>query len=174
VDHPSTQADKRARLEASGVATGHITFVPVDLTADDLEAALGGAGHDRAERSVFLVEGLLGYLTREDSSKLLSTLGALCVPGSRLAVAFPIVPRASTVSEKVHLKVRSMVVSAIGEPWLVRFEADEPDAVLEASGWEVAPSDRSPTGRARFEGRQGVLIGARRPGSGPVPTLDAR
>jgi len=174
VDHPSTQADKRARLDAAGVAAEHISFVALDLTADDLEAALQLAGHRRAEPSIFIVEGLLGYLPRPVTSKLLSTLGVLAAPGSRLAVAFPIVPRHPKISEKIHLKLRSMVVSAIGEPWLVRFEADEPDAILEAAGWEPATSDRSPNGRARFEGRQGVLICARPLGSGPVPTLGAR
>jgi methyltransferase (TIGR00027 family) len=160
VDHPSTQADKRARLAADGIPTSAITFVAADLTRDDFVSEMRRAGHDPGRPSLFIVEGLLGYLSREHTSVLLAELRRLAAPGSRLAVAFPILARNQTLSEKISLRLRGLIVSLVGEPWLVRFGADEPDTILSDCGWEIGPSERGPGGRARFEGRQGVLAGA--------------
>jgi len=160
VDHPATQNDKRSRLSDLGIDPRGITFVPVDLTKDDLEDALGRAGHDRSRPSLFLVEGLLGYLSREVSTGLLATTRKLACEGSRMAVAFPTRPRDASTKERVALRIRATAVSMVGEPWLVRFGPDEPDRMLETAGWRVAASDNVGGGLVRFEGRQGVLLAA--------------
>jgi methyltransferase (TIGR00027 family) len=74
VDHPATQNDKRARLTALEATLGDTVFVPVDLTVDDVASALHAVGHDAARPSLFLVEGLLGYLPRAATSLLLTRL----------------------------------------------------------------------------------------------------
>ena len=89
VDHPATQADKRARIERLGLATDGITFVPVDLTEPGLADALDRAGHARAERSVFVVEGLVRYLPEPWYRMLLDVLVAQAAPGSDIAASFP-------------------------------------------------------------------------------------
>jgi len=166
VDHPATQSDKRRRLETVGIDSSAITFVPVDLVSDDLVGALGSLGHDPSRPTLFVVEGLLGYLSRSVSRELLSKTRSLSCAGSRLAVAFPISPRDAKMSEKVSLWIRGRVVSWVGEPWLVRFGADEPDKVLADCGWRIAAAestdrrDGQRAGLVRYEGRQGVLIGS--------------
>lgn len=160
VDHPATQSDKRRRLCDAGIDPGDTTFVAVDLTREDLRSALGAAGHHSDVPSLFIVEGLLGYLTREVSAGLLATMRALACEGSRMAVAFPIRPRDASARERLALRIRATVVSLAGEPWLVRFDPDEPDRILESAGWQVARSDRVAGGFVRFEGRQGILAAA--------------
>ena len=93
VDHPSTQSDKRARLLDAGADVGAIRFVPVDLTDGDLGAALDAVGHDRARPSLFLVEGLLAYLSRPVADRVLRALRHRASPGSRMAAAFPVAPK---------------------------------------------------------------------------------
>lgn len=160
VDHPATQSDKRRRLSDVGVDPKDITFVAVDLTRDDLQSALSSAGHDHDVPSLFIVEGLLGYLTREASARLLTTTRALACEGSRMAVGFPTRPREAGARERVVLRIRATAVSLAGEPWLVRFDPDEPDRMLDTAGWRIAVSDRGDGGLVRFEGRQGVLVAA--------------
>src|SRR5262249_48573422 len=77
VDHPATQSDKRARLAAVGASTDDIVFVPIDLTTGNVVESLETAGFDRGGVSLFLVEGLLGYLTRDTTERLLSGLREL-------------------------------------------------------------------------------------------------
>lgn len=160
VDHPATQADKRARLASARVDATGVTFVPVDLTKDDLVAALGGARHDPQRPSLFVIEGLFGYLSRSDGARLLSSARELAAGGSRLSAAFPTLPADASLAEKLRLRLRATLVSAIGEPWLVRYDPDELDGLLEKTGWRVAASQRPDGGLVRYEGRQGVLLSA--------------
>lgn len=158
VDHPSTQADKRARLADIGVSPAAATFVPVDLTVDDVVARLADAGHDRHRPSLFIVEGLLGYLPRTVTTGLLEKLRAIAADGSRLAVAFPILPEDLSAAEVLRRRLRGLVVSFVGEPWMTRFGPDEPDRLLMQTGWQVATEE---DGRpARYAGRVGVLVAA--------------
>ncbi|MEV5511113.1 SAM-dependent methyltransferase [Streptomyces orinoci] len=62
------------------------TPLPVDLLDPGWPDRLTGAGFDPAERTAWLVEGLLMYLTAEQAATLLETVGRLSAPGSRLMV----------------------------------------------------------------------------------------
>jgi methyltransferase (TIGR00027 family) len=157
VDHPATQADKRARLSAIGAPSAQTAFVAVDLVHDDLVGALRAAGHDSTTPSLFVVEGLLGYLPRTVTNALLESLQELAGPGSRLAVAFPTTRPDAAGPERLRRRVRGLIVAALGEPWLTRFTPDEPEQLLARSGWTVAVDGDKPV---RYKGRNGVLLGA--------------
>jgi methyltransferase (TIGR00027 family) len=157
VDHPATQADKRARLAAVDAPSEQTTFVAVDLVHDELAAALCAAGLDAARPSLFVVEGLLGYLPRPVTGRLLSHLRQLAGPGSRLAVAFPTRRPDAPRSERLRRRVRGLVVAALGEPWLTRFDTDEPERLLTGAGWATAVDGSKPV---RYQGRNGVLVAA--------------
>lgn len=60
------------------------TALPVDLR-EDWPAALTDAGFDPAEPTAWLVEGLLVYLSDEEAARLLTRVGELSAPGSRLS-----------------------------------------------------------------------------------------
>jgi methyltransferase (TIGR00027 family) len=158
VDHPATQADKRARLGAlGGNAAACATFVPVDLVADNLAGALADAGHDADRASLFVVEGLLGYLPRETVDALLSTLRRRATAESRLAAAFPTEPVTTSRRDGLRHRTRGLVVSAVGEPRLTRFARDEVEAVFGAAGWRVAVDGEA---RQYHQGRSGALVAA--------------
>ena len=87
VDHPATQADKRARLEQVGASLDGITFVTADFTEAELAAALAAAGHDPAQPTQFLCEGVLRYLPEQWFHELLRVPAQLATQGSELAVS---------------------------------------------------------------------------------------
>jgi hypothetical protein len=165
VDHPATQADKRARLSAVGAPAGQTAFVAVDLVHDDVVPALRAAGHDPTRPSLFVVEGLLGYLPRTVTSDLLGSLRELAGRGSRMAVAFPTVSHDAPAQERLRRRFRGLLVAALGEPWLTRFGPHEPEQLLAQAGWAVAVNGEQPV---RYQGRNGVLVGARLGGTGPL------
>jgi methyltransferase (TIGR00027 family) len=144
-------------LDAIGAPSVQTAFVAVDLVHDDLVAALGNAGFDAARSSLFVVEGLLGYLPRPVTSDLLGHLHDLSRSGSRLAVAFPTKRPDAPAPERLRRRVRGMVVAALGEPWLTRFDPDEPEQLLTRAQWTVAVNDEQP---GRYQSRNGVLIAA--------------
>ncbi len=62
------------------------TAVPADLLSPGWADRLVDAGFDVTRPTAWLVEGLLVYLTAEEAAALLSTVGELSAPGSRLAL----------------------------------------------------------------------------------------
>lgn len=62
------------------------TAVPVDLLSPGWADRLADAGFDASRPTAWLVEGLLVYLTAEEAAALLTTVGELSAPASRLAL----------------------------------------------------------------------------------------
>ncbi len=85
VDHPATQADKRARVEAlPGYPAEAATYVPCDFERQDFVSELASRGFDRGAPSVFLWEGVVYYLTEKAVRATLRRLAEACHPESRV------------------------------------------------------------------------------------------
>jgi methyltransferase (TIGR00027 family) len=90
VDHPGTQARKRAILQgAARKLPANLRFVPVDLTTDSLEAALSGSGFTLDRRTIFLWEGVSYYLPQAAVERVLQ-LVARCGPSSSIMFDYAI------------------------------------------------------------------------------------
>jgi methyltransferase (TIGR00027 family) len=64
VDHPATQASKRARLARLLPAVpDNVRFVPSDFNEEGLASAMAAAGYRESARTFILWEGVTGYLT---------------------------------------------------------------------------------------------------------------
>ena len=64
VDHPATQADKLAKLQAVfGKTPEHVTYVPVDFNTQTLETRLLKSGYDPKRKTLFIWQGVTMYLT---------------------------------------------------------------------------------------------------------------
>lgn len=110
VDHPATQAYKRAALEGlPDYPRDAATFVPCDLEREDFAEALITAGFRADEPSMVIWEGVTAYLT-EDAMR--STLRQLRSPTFRQAgILFDYVGKAK--GDGV-----SRVAAEMGEPFL--------------------------------------------------------
>ena len=122
VDHPATQADKRARLATMGLAPG-IAFVPADLVRGDAVAGLERAGHDPTAPTFFLWEGGTMYFEEARVREILRALAGIAAPGSQLA--FDSAARSMERFcgwQRGVMRVASAIVALGGEP--VRFRSD--------------------------------------------------
>jgi methyltransferase (TIGR00027 family) len=126
LDHPSTQRDKRALLDDLGADTSGVAYAAADFTVDDVGAALAGAGHEPAQPTLFLVEGLTVYLELDVIRSLLRALRAVAHERSRLAISLSRTQRADFIAR----------VAAAGEPAKTFFDQDEAAALLRECGWE--------------------------------------
>jgi methyltransferase (TIGR00027 family) len=70
VDHPATQAPKRAAVQR-----GNLQFVAADLARIPLAQALSASAYKSSERAVFVLEGLLMYLTADQVRTLFAAIG---------------------------------------------------------------------------------------------------
>jgi methyltransferase (TIGR00027 family) len=154
VDFPSTQADKRRRLDALGLAPEHVAYVALDLMDGDLDAALDAAGHDASAPSLFLCEGLLPYLTLEASAAMLHTLRARAMEGSVLVATFLETPEPRDLLLVVH-RARDLMFRAIGEARRNEFQPGDPEKLFVVTGWRVV---RSKSGRASKIDREAQML----------------
>jgi len=136
VDHPATQVDKRRRVENLGVPLDHVTFASIDLMRDRIGDVLAAAGHDPDQRSLFLCEGLLLYLTAPVVESLLRDLRSRSAPGSRLAVSTREDPPGGA-RLAARGSGRRLLLALIGEPRRSSFGIGEFAPFLERTGWSV-------------------------------------
>lgn len=88
VDHPSTQAYKRARVGERSPAAKEVRFVAVDFAKDSLEQAMERAGHDAKAPTFWLWEGVTPYLPLEAIRATLAAVASRSAKGSRIAVTY--------------------------------------------------------------------------------------
>lgn len=88
VDHPATQAVKRAALARVDTTPGELRLVAADLATERLEPALARCGYDPAARTFFVIEGLTMYLQADQVTSLLTACASHAPSGSRIACTF--------------------------------------------------------------------------------------
>ncbi|MGQ4515386.1 SAM-dependent methyltransferase [Streptomyces sp. DW26H14] len=131
VDFPALLEEKRHRLGKLS-ARPRVTRkeVAVDLRKEWLPE-LEAAGFDRGRPTLWVVEGLMFFLTEEQATNLLRTLGSASAPGSWLGVDF--VSKALLRSPFSRDFRRNLTED--GTPWL--FGTDEPEEYLASVGWKA-------------------------------------
>jgi methyltransferase (TIGR00027 family) len=85
IDHPATQRLKRETVEAGQAGGRNLVFQPADLARQTLEEALSCIpAYRRGANSVFVIEGVLMYLTHTEVSALFRVFSAHGGTGSRV------------------------------------------------------------------------------------------
>lgn len=146
------ELDRKAVLDAKAAAlredTVHpnvtLSATPVDLVADGWVESLTDAGYHSDQPAVWLLEGLLYYITEDQARTVLRQVGQIAAPGS--AVAGDLV-NAVALSAPV-MRPLLEVFERWGCPWL--FGSDEPEALFAEYGI---------TAVARQPGEQGADYG---------------
>ena len=155
VDHPATQAAKRAVVDRLELRRGRLTYVPVDFEVDDLASALRGAGFDSAVPAVFVWEGVTNYLTRAAVAATLDTVHDLAAAGSRLVLTY--VDRRALVEPSPFPEARRWVrgVARAGEPWTFGLLPEEATEFFAEHGfWVRVDTSTYDAGRVWFDGRR--------------------
>ena len=87
IDHPATQRDKVRAFPK--IDSKRLHFIAGDLSAHALDAEpLIKTGFDPAQRTFWIAEGLLMYLSADIVSSLMRTLKSLSASGSQFAFTF--------------------------------------------------------------------------------------
>jgi methyltransferase (TIGR00027 family) len=114
VDHPATQAWKRERLAAAGIAIPpFLTFAPIDFEREKLPAALERAAFDATAPAYISWLGVTIYLTRTAVMETIAFVAARPV-GTEMVFDF-----STPAAAQSALAAR---VAAADEPWVTFFE----------------------------------------------------
>ena len=137
VDHPATQAHKRATLERIGAPSParYVTWDFETRPLDDLPDALAEAGHDRTRPTITIWEGVTMYLSEGAIDASLRAIAAWSAPGSMLAMTY--FAKARLRKPSLATRVVQAAVARLGEPWTWGWLPEELPAYLEARGWDL-------------------------------------
>jgi methyltransferase (TIGR00027 family) len=121
VDVLASQADKRRRVAAAGLAPmTPLTYVAADLESDALLPALAAAGFDRSRPAAVSWLGVSMYLT---SSAFRRTLGSLAhlATGSHLVLDYMLPASLRDDVGREYVDAISAATAERGEPWLAYY-----------------------------------------------------
>lgn len=152
VDHPATQAYKRARVAGRAPAAREVKFVSVDFARDSLGDALARAGHDAGAATLWLWEGVVPYLPLDAVRTSLDAITARSAPGSRIAVTYG-TPHASKFGP-AFARAAQVAFRVIGEPLVGLRTREEMRAELERAGFHVLDDSAPDEWNARYGGGQ--------------------
>jgi methyltransferase (TIGR00027 family) len=172
VDHPATQTYKRRRSSSLPVVAKSLTFVPVDFErGGSLSAALGEAGLRARDRTAWIWEGVVMYLTDEALGRTVDEIARCSSPSSTLIVQYH-EPSAPVVNG--HHGVRRLLLTLWREPQLGLRPPEVMHSQVRRVGFDVV-SDTRPSDWAHRLGARAPsghnaaithLLVARRPAAG--------
>jgi methyltransferase (TIGR00027 family) len=137
IDHPATQAHKRATLARIGAPSParYVTWNFEERPMEDLPEALAQAGHAAARPSFTVWEGVTMYLSEPAIDASLRAIAEWSAPGSQLAMTY--VARSRMKHPSLAQRALRAVVSRVGEPWRFGWEPEELPGYLAERGLEL-------------------------------------
>jgi methyltransferase (TIGR00027 family) len=157
IDRPATQERKIGIVKKIfGQLPDHVSFIPHDIGKGPLWPVLEAAGYSPAQKTLFLLEGLVMYLPCRDVEELLAGIAEHACAGS--TVLFDFVPQSladGTSDAEGGQNVRNGTIQ-IGEPILSGFNEGKVVPFLTGlgySGVQVIPSRAY--ARMYFTGKRG-------------------
>ena len=142
------QARKRSKLPENLTNAANVTYVTVDFTHQSLAEQLTAAGFDKSKPTVFTLEGVSQYITKEAVSSTIEELATLIQttsatffisyvdelldkdPEACFGTGYPNAARSRKTIKSLSAKV--------GEPWISFYTAEEIASLLSRNGFSVA------------------------------------
>lgn len=158
VDHPSTQAWKRMRLEDAGMlALAGLTFAPVDFQRQGLAEGLAAAGFDAGKPAFFSWLGVAMYLYEDAVFLTLGFVAGLPAP-SEIVFDFMMRPELMSPVSRAAAEALSRGVAALGEPFRSAFDPEDLVRRLQGAGFSEAETlGADELNPLYFEGRRDGL-----------------
>jgi methyltransferase (TIGR00027 family) len=136
VDHPASQAWKRARIQELGIKQpARLHYVPIDFEQETLTAGLTAGGINFNAPMFFSWLGVTQYLFPATVLDTLREIAELAAAGSEIAFQFVVPPATLAGDERALVTELAARAAAIGEPWLSFFEPEELEAHLKRIGF---------------------------------------
>lgn len=155
IDHPDTQAAKKERLGAIIPSLpGNVTFMPADLTVDDLAAVLGTTGLKPGERMFVVWEGVTHYIGEKAVDATLRILAHASAPGSRVVFTY-IHGGLIDGTMRFHGGEAMRHVAGAGEPWIWGMYPERLTGYLAERGWTLVEDMSADEYRTRYWGEAG-------------------
>jgi methyltransferase (TIGR00027 family) len=155
VDHPDTQAKKRAGIGEHRALAREVKWVPIDFARDTPALVLERAGHDASRRATFVWEGVTMYLEQGAIEATLAAVARRASPGSCLVMTY------HDAAFRFELVMLTAMVRMAGEPFRTRLHPSEVRGLLARHGFSVERDEGSGDWSERYLGEPGYRSGER-------------
>lgn len=147
VDQLEVQARKRSKLPKELPNSESVTYVSVDFNHQSLTEQLLAAGFDQSKSTVFTLEGVSQYITKEAVTSTIKGLAALTQktsstffisyvdklldkePEACFGKGYPKAAKRAETIKRLSAKV--------GEPWITFYTAEEIEGLLSQNGFSL-------------------------------------
>jgi methyltransferase (TIGR00027 family) len=137
VDHPASQAWKLERVRDLALPLDESqVFVPVDFEAEPLQDALGTAGFDWGQPTLFAWTGVAPYLTAQAIASTLRTIAAAAA-GSEVVFSYRAEESVLDDVGREFVQIYAPVAASLGEPLQPGWPAMEIERMISRSGLKV-------------------------------------
>jgi methyltransferase (TIGR00027 family) len=155
VDHPDTQASKRAGIGGRIPLAREVKWAPIDFARETPALVLERAGHDATRRTTFVWEGVTMYLAPEAIDATLAAVAGRAAKGSRLLMTY------HDAEFRLELVMLTGMVRAAGEPFRTRLSQADVRELLARYGFTVETDEGSDDWSERYLGESGYRSGER-------------
>ena len=148
VDQPEVQDRKRSKLPKELPNSENVTYVTVDFAHQSLTERLLNAGFDRTKSTVFTLEGVTQYISKEAFNSSMKEMSRLCQKTSSIfALSFvnellnknpeDCFGRGYLNPEKKANLIKKLSAKAAGEPWISFYSTEEIEGLLSENGYSI-------------------------------------
>ena len=147
VDQSEVQARKRSKLPEKPPNSENITYVAVDFADQSLSEQLLEAGFDQSKSTVFTLEGVSQYITKEAFTSIVKELATLAQTADSIVFVSYVSellkknPKACFGTGYPNAEKRARLImygsEKAGEPWISFYSEGEIDSVLSQSGYSI-------------------------------------
>ena len=147
VDQPEVQNRKRSKLPKELLNSKNVTYVTVDFTHQSLTKQLVDAGFNRRKSTIFTLEGVSQYITKEAISSTIQEIASLTQAASStffisyVDESLEKNPEACFGKGYPKAAKRAKLITNLsakaGEPWISFYSAEEIESLLSQNGYSV-------------------------------------
>ena len=148
VDQPEVQDRKRSKIPKELPNSENVTYVTVDFAHQSLTERLLNAGFDRTKSTVFTLEGVTQYISKEAFNSTMKEMSRLCQKTSSIfALSFvnellnknpeDCFGRGYLNPEKKANLIKKLSAKAAGEPWISFYSTVEIEDLLLENGYSI-------------------------------------
>ena len=148
VDQPEVQDRKRSKLPKELPNSENVTYVPVDFSHQSLTERLLDSGFDKTKSTVFTLEGVTQYITKEAFNSTMKEMAMLSKEASSIFVLSFVNELLNNNPEDCFGKgylnpekkanlIKDLSAKAAGEPWISFYSTEEVEDLFAQNGYSI-------------------------------------
>ena len=148
VDQPEVQDRKRSKLPKELPNSENVIYVPIDFAHQSLTERLLNSGFDKTKSTVFTLEGVTQYITKEAFNSTMKEIATLSQNASSIFVLSFVNELLNNNPEECFGKgylnpekkanlIKDLSEKAAGEPWISFYSTEEVEDLFAQNGYSI-------------------------------------